>query len=191
MGGQGGLHGVIRQTAAEHLHRLHLGTGLVVHLAALHGRDEVFLDKIGGHFATRLPSKVGGRHRAYRTSGGRAMLAGLPPEEVDRLFCRQLPQSSNETAWDLSSLHHELALIRRDHGVSIDRGERTREFVGIELPSVAVAIRDADGPVAAICVCAAADSVSIERLVPAVVDAATRVSHVLSRAAAPNRELAG
>lgn len=44
LGGQDGPHGEIRQAAAERLHRLHLRTGLVVHLAALQGTDEVSLD---------------------------------------------------------------------------------------------------------------------------------------------------
>lgn len=179
LGGQDGLHGEIRKAAAEQLHQLHLRTGLVVHLAALEGTDEVYLDKIGGHFAATLPSKVGTRHRAYLTTGGRAMLAWLPPEEVDALFGQQLPRSSGGAGWDLSGLHLELTRIRRAHGISIDRGAQTRRFVGVELPSVAAAIRSADGPVAAICVCGAANSVPIERLVPLVADAATRTSVAL------------
>ncbi|MBS9534438.1 IclR family transcriptional regulator [Mycobacterium sp. M1] len=179
LGGQDGLHGAIRKAAAEQLHQLHLRTGLVVHLAALEGGDEVYLDKIGGPFASTLPSRVGTRHRAYLTTGGRAMLAWLPPEEVDAIFGAQL-QRSTVGGWDLAGLHRELAHIRRAHGISIDRGAQTREFVGVELPSVAAAVRGADGPVAAICVAGAANSVPIERLVPLVADAAARTSAALA-----------
>lgn len=191
VGGQGGLHGEIRQAAAEHLHRLHLETGLVVHLAVLQGPDEVFLDKVGGHFATRLPSKVGGSHRAYQTTGGRAMLAWLPPEEVDGLFRGQLPRSAGGAGWDLTTLHRELNRIRRGRGISIERGERTRELVGLELPSVAAAIRGADGPVAAVCLCGAANTVAIGRLAPLVADTAARTSGILRRETVPNRRFAG
>lgn len=179
LGGQDGLHGEIRRATAEHLHRLHLRTGLVVHLAALQGPDEVFLDKIGGRFAARLPSKVGSRHPAYQTTGGRAMLAWLPPEDVDALFTQRLPRGEGGAIWNLTGLHRELARIRQAHGISIDRGAQTRKFVGVELPSVAAAIRSADGPVAAICVAGAAKSVPIERLVPLVADAAARTSEAL------------
>lgn len=179
LGGQEGLHGEIRKAAAEHLHQLHLRTGLVVHLAVLEGTDEIYLDKIGGHFAATLPSKVGSRHRAYLTTGGRAMLAWLPPEEIDARFGPLLSRSSAGRGWDLAGLHLELARVRRAHGISIDRGAQTRAFVGIELPSVAAAIRTAAGPVAAICVAGAANSVPIERLVPLVADAATRTSLAL------------
>jgi DNA-binding IclR family transcriptional regulator len=179
LGGQDGPQGEIRQAAAEHLHRLHLRTGLVVHLAALQGPEEVFLDKVGGHFAATLPSKVGSRNYAYQTTGGRAMLAWLPPEEVDALLGQRLPRSAGGAGWDLTSLHRELTHIRNAHGISIDRGERTRRQVGVELPSVAAAIRGADGPVAAICVCGAANSVPIERVVPLVADAAARTSRML------------
>ncbi|MBP2455999.1 IclR family transcriptional regulator [Mycolicibacterium lutetiense] len=180
LGGQDGLHSQVRQAAADHLHRLHLRTGLVVHLAVLQGADEIFLDKVGGPFAATLPSKVGSRHVAYQTTGGRAMLAWLPPEDVDSLFGKRLARSSGTAGWDLTSLHRELARIRREHGVSIDRGDQTRTFVGIALPSVAAAVRDADGrPVAAICVCGAADSVQIEGLVPLVADAAAQTTAML------------
>ncbi|MEO6794787.1 MAG: IclR family transcriptional regulator [Mycobacterium sp.] len=177
LGGKDSLHGEIRKAAAEYLHQLHLRTGLVVHLAALEGTDEVYLDKIGGHFATTLPSKVGSRHRAYLTTGGRAMLAWLPPEEIDARFGAQLARSGK--GWDLVGLHLELARIRRAHGISIDHGAQTRAFVGVELPSVAAAVRTAAGPLAAICVAGAANSVPIERLVPLVADAAARTSAVL------------
>ncbi|MDD7812802.1 IclR family transcriptional regulator [Mycobacterium sp. CSUR Q5927] len=179
LGGQDGLHGEIRKAAAEHLHQLHLRTGLVVHLAALEGTDEVYLDKIGGHFAATLPSKVGTRQRAYLTTGGRAMLAWLPPEEVDARFGRQLTRSGGGARWDLTALHLELAHIRRAHGISIDRGAQTRVLVGVELPSVAVAIHGADGPVAAICLAGAANSVPIEPVVPLVAEAAARTSQAL------------
>lgn len=179
LGGQDGLHGEIRKAASEHLHQLHLRTGLVVHLAALEGTDEVYLDKIGGHLAATLPSKVGTRQRAYLTTGGRAMLAWLPPEEVDVRFERQLTRSGGGVRWDLTALHIELAHIRRAHGISIDRGAQTRRLVGVELPSVAAAIRGADGPVAAICLAGAANSVPIERVVPLVADAAARTSQAL------------
>lgn len=172
--GQDGLHGEIRKAAAEQLHQLHLRTGLVVHLAALEGTDEVYLDKVGGPFAATLPSKVGTRQHAYLTTGGRAMLAWLAPEEVDARFAPLLPRSAGGTRWDLALLHEELARIRRAHGISIDHGAQTRKFVGVELPSVAAAIRGVDGPVAAICVCGAANSVPIERLVPLVAEAAAR-----------------
>jgi len=179
LGGQDGLHGEIRKAAAEHLHQLHLRTGLVVHLAALEGTDEVYLDKIGGHFAATLPSKIGTRQRAYLTTGGRAMLAWLPPEDVDARFGRQLTRSAAGARWDLTALHLELGRIRRAHGISIDRGAQTRVLVGVELPSVAVAIHDADGPVAAICLAGAANSVPIERVVPLVAEAAARSSQAL------------
>ncbi len=179
LGGRDGLHGEIRKAAAEHLHQLHLRTGLVVHLAALEGTDEVYLDKIGGPFAATLPSKIGGRHRAYLTTGGRAMLAWLPPEEVDARYERLLGRDAGDGRWDLAGLHAELARIRRAHGISIDRGDQTRRLVGVELPSVAAAIHNADGPVAAICIAGAANSVPIERVVPLVADAAARTSRAL------------
>jgi DNA-binding IclR family transcriptional regulator len=42
LGGRDGQHGKIRKAVAEHLHRLHLRTGLVVHLAALDGTGKAY-----------------------------------------------------------------------------------------------------------------------------------------------------
>ena len=42
-----------------------------MHLAALEGADEVFLDKLGGPFARTLESHVGRRSFAHLTTGGR------------------------------------------------------------------------------------------------------------------------
>src|SRR5699024_12394223 len=74
LGGQGDGHNELRQVANSYLHESHLRTGMVVHLSVLDGAEEVFLDKIGGRFASRLASRVGGRGQAAFTSGGRAML---------------------------------------------------------------------------------------------------------------------
>ena len=46
----------------------------------------VDMDKIGGQLAAALPSRVGGRVPAYATAGGKALLAGLEPEQVDALY---------------------------------------------------------------------------------------------------------
>ncbi len=77
-GGDGG-HSEIRAAAAPLLHELHMQTGMVVHLAVLDGAESVYLDKIGGRFASTLPSRVGGRGPAYSTAGGKSMLAWLDP----------------------------------------------------------------------------------------------------------------
>ncbi|WP_067868109.1 IclR family transcriptional regulator [Nocardia vermiculata] len=179
LGGYDGTHGEIRAAAAEHLHELQLRTGMVVHLAALEGADEIFLDKIGGPFARTLESHVGQRSFAYRTTGGRAMLAWLPPEEVEALLGKRLAKAKD---WTLPTLHRELNRIRRSRGLSFDRGENSTMMVGRALPSVATAIRGPQGPVAAICLCGDTNTsfATIQRIAPLVAETAARASRALS-----------
>ncbi len=180
LGGQDGAHGEIRKAAADVLHSLHLRTGMVVHLAVLDGSMEMYLDKVGGRYASVLPSKVGQRSAIYKTTGGRAMLAWLEPERVDDLVGERITRPPQPGKWDLMSLHRELNRIRARGGISLDRGEFTAEC-----PSVAAAVRTHEGPVAAISLCAESGSAQLDRVVPLLADAARRVSQALLPDPAP------
>lgn len=175
LGGQDGGHGEIRQAAAPHLHELHLRTGMVVHLAVLNGSHEMFLDKIGGRYAGSLASKVGGQNPAYRTTGGRSMLAWLPPEEVDTLWGSRLDRPFGHGRWDLSTLHAELNRIRQRNGLSVDLGDGKAVTPSIPIPSVAAAIRGPEGPVAAISLAGQVSAGALQRVAPLVL-AAVRLS---------------
>ncbi|MDG3011647.1 IclR family transcriptional regulator [Rhodococcus sp. D2-41] len=172
LGGHDGMHGEIRQAAAPHLHELHLRTGMVVHLAVLDGSDEVFLDKLGGRFATTLASRVGGRNPAHITTGGRAMLAYLDPEHVDALVREAMRRPPIAKGWTLGGLHQELNRIRRNRGLSIDR----TGVMSMNFTSVAMAIRGPEGPVASVCLCPESRQVPLERVAPLVVETARRIT---------------
>lgn len=174
LGGQDGAHGEIRSAAADTLHELHLRTGMVVHLAVLDGSEELYLDKIGGRFASVLQSKVGLRRSAYLTTGGRAMLAWLAPEQVDGLLAGRLTRPVRPHKWDIMSLHRELNRIRGRGGISLDRSTVWPGF-----PSVAVAIRSNEGPVAAVSLCSEVGSAHLDRVVPLVAEAARVIAREL------------
>lgn len=171
LGGRDGAHGEIRQSAAPHLHELHVRTGMVVHLAVLDGANELFLDKIGGPYAAALASRVGGLQPAYRTTGGRSMLAWLPPEEVDALLADRLDRPRGAGRWDLLTLHAELNRIRQRNGLSIDRGDGRTATPSVPIPSVAAAMRTPDGPAAAISVAGQVGAGVLERVLPLLADA--------------------
>lgn len=172
-GGDGG-RSEIRAAAAPLLHQLHLQTGLVVHLTVLEGGDSVYLDKVGGRFATCVPSRVGGRVPAYATAGGKAILAGLPPEAVDGLYGPRLRGRTERTVADLTVLHQELHRIRRRSGLAFDHGESAP---GVSC--VGAAIRGYDGPVAGISLCGDTRSARLDRVAPLVADAVRAISQAL------------
>jgi DNA-binding IclR family transcriptional regulator len=145
LGGRDGGHGRIREAAAPLLHELQITTGLVAHLAVLDGAEVFYLDKVGGRFASSVPSRVGGRAPAHSTALGKAMLAWLEPEQVDAQLGAGLNRLTNRTIGDLGTLHQELHRIRQRRGLAFERGE---SFPGIAC--VAAAIRGQEGPVAGI-----------------------------------------
>ncbi|MGI5217051.1 IclR family transcriptional regulator [Nocardia sp. CA-290969] len=170
----GDEYGRIRAAAAPLLHRLQLRTGMVVHLTVLDHGDSLYLDKIGGPFATRVPSQVGGRVPAYATAGGKAVLAWLKPEVVDGLYGPAFRPRTDRTITERTALHHELNRIRLRRGLAFERNE---SVAGIAC--VGAAIRGADGPVAAVSLCGETDTVPLNTVAPLVADAAREVSEAL------------
>lgn len=126
----------LRAAAAETLHGLHLETGLVVHLGVLDGSDVHILDKVGGAFAARVPSRVGGRLPASWTSIGKAQLAFLPPEEVDALVDVHPTPPPERARVDLASLHRELVRVRARAGVVFERGRNGAGFGCVAAPII-------------------------------------------------------
>ncbi|MFI5718097.1 IclR family transcriptional regulator [Nocardia sp. NPDC051750] len=170
----GDERGRIRAASAPLLHELHLRTGMVVHLTVLDGGDSLYLDKIGGSFATRLPSRVGGRAPAYSTAGGKAILAWLEPEVIDGLYGRSFQRRTDRTITEPAALHHELNRIRLRCGLAFERSESVSGVV-----CVGAAVRGPEGPVAAVSLCGDARSTQLDRVAPLVAGAAGEVSRTL------------
>jgi DNA-binding IclR family transcriptional regulator len=173
LGGNGDNHLELREAAAAPLHELQVRTGLVVHLAVLDAAQVRYLDKVGGRFATAVPSRVGGRAPAHCTALGKAMLAWMPAEDVEELVLPTLGRQTSRTICDVITLHQELTRIRARHGLSFERGECFSEIA-----CVAAAIRGPEGPVAAISLVGDADT-PLERVAPLVLDAARKSSQRL------------
>lgn len=172
-GGGDGSHSRIREAAAARLHHLQIRTGLVVHLAVLDGAEVYYLDKVGGRFATAVPSRVGGRAPAHSTALGKAMLAWLEPEDVEARAGGSVGRLTQHTIRDIGTLHQELHRVRRRHGLAFERGECFPDIA-----CAATAVRGPDGPVAAISLVGDAWS-PLEKVAPLVVDAARQVSREL------------
>jgi DNA-binding IclR family transcriptional regulator len=101
----------LRSAAAAALNALHALTGAVIHLSVLEGDMLHYLDKIGGKVAPSIPSRVGGRKRAYESISGLVMLSQLPGEEADRLL------AGCGDASDREALQRRLGQIRQQKPV--------------------------------------------------------------------------
>ncbi|MET7896556.1 IclR family transcriptional regulator [Streptomyces mirabilis] len=163
-------HSALRAAAAPRLHDLSVRTDLVVHLAVLDATFVEYLDKVGGRRAAAVASRVGGRAPAHCTALGKAMLAWLPPEEIDALYEDGVPAATDGSITDLAHLHRELGRIRSTSGVAIERGECVESIA-----CVGAAIRGPEGPVGAISLVGRKVS-PLERVAPLVHDVAQRIA---------------
>jgi len=130
----------LREICRPFLTRIMNETKETVHLAVLDEDQVLYLDKVEGPHALRMPSRVGRRIPTYCTSLGKAMLSCLDDQEVKNIFRDQVlrPCTAN-TIKTLNQLLADLRMIRK-RGYSIDNEE-----IEIGLRCVGAPIRDYTG----------------------------------------------
>jgi len=119
-------------------------TGETVHLAILDHDSILYIITHESKQALRMGSKVGTRAPVHSTAVGKALLAFLPEEELERiLVARGLPASTPGTIVDAKALRRELAAVRaRNYAVDDEESE-------IGLRAIAAPIRIYSGNVVA------------------------------------------
>ena len=173
IGGGGDDASELRSAASPYIHALMLRTGMTVHLATLDQGRVHYLDKIGGRFATTVPSRVGGYAPAHSTALGKAMLAWLAPEDVDERVGTEMRRMTTSTIVDLAPLHQEMHRIRTRRGLALEKGECFEHIA-----CAAAAIRAPEGPIAAISLAGEAGA-PLDRVAPLVLETAHQISLAL------------
>lgn len=174
------LSGVkLTRVAQPHLERVADKTSESCSMGALDGTDVVYLAGVPTKWVMRVTMSVGARLPAYASSLGRALLAHLTEQELQRYVQRaQLRQLTEHTITDEGELRAELARIREQGWALVDQ-----EFE-IGLRSLAVPVRNAEGHVVAAVNCSThAGRVERSTLVtdfrPLVEEAAARIGEHL------------
>lgn len=150
----------MREIAKPHLQALSSETAETVHLAILDDNQVLYLEKVEGHQALRMPSRIGRHIPTYCTSLGKAMLACLDNDEV-RLMLKDesFEAHTPATMKTITALLDDLKKIRR-RGYAVDDEEIERG-----LRCVAAALKDYTGQmVGAISVAAPSARLTDERL---------------------------
>jgi DNA-binding IclR family transcriptional regulator len=178
---RGGDHADLRSAASPVLERLCADTTLVVHLGVLVGSDVVYLDKVSGNCAAAVPTRVAGRTPAHASALGKAMLAQLPAEDVDRTLEDVLPKRTPSTIADRTTLHQELAKIRSRHGLAYDDQE-----LAVGLSSIAAPIAMTGATVAGLSLTGAVPARWLSRMAPFLTRAARGISDQLGIPASTN-----
>ncbi|MEU2348747.1 IclR family transcriptional regulator [Modestobacter sp. NPDC049651] len=123
----------IRDRARPFLHALRDQLGETVSLVLLEGRDVRFVDAAEATRALRVGGQVGLRLPAHATSAGKAVLAGLPPEQLAQLYPDDvLPGTPPTTRADLETA---LAEVRRSgYAVAYNESDVEIGAVGVRIP---------------------------------------------------------
>ena len=130
----------LREICRPFLMRIMNETQETVHLAVLDDDQVLYLDKVEGPHALRMPSRVGRHIPTYCTSLGKAMLSCLDDHEVKNIFrSRVLRSYTVNTVKTLDRLLTELRVIRR-RGYSVDNEE-----IEIGLRCVGAPLKDHTG----------------------------------------------
>ena len=122
----------IRTVLTPFLAHLFEATRATVHLAALHGDEVVYLNKLHGPRPMPSPSRIGGGLPAYCTGVGKAMLA-YDDEAAARVSEGPFVAWTDTTLTSADALAVELAEIRRRRR-SLDHAELTPGLYCVAAP---------------------------------------------------------
>jgi IclR family acetate operon transcriptional repressor len=128
--------------AQPYLDEINQVTGETVYLAALQGDAVVTLAVRESRHPVRVATgKLGRLEAPHATSVGKAIMAWLPEEEIQRMLPSSMKRFTDNTITDFPALVETLRNVRRT-GYAIDRGEFVPGVV-----CVGAAIRDQAGTV--------------------------------------------
>jgi DNA-binding IclR family transcriptional regulator len=109
----------IRSTAQPTLREIAKDTGQTVHLLVYSEGRVTYVDKVVGASPIQMASRIGDTGAAYSTASGKAMLAFLGDEELERVIALGLRARTAATITDAAELREHLATVR-ERGCAYD-----------------------------------------------------------------------
>jgi len=134
----------MRQEVRPYLERLSRQVYETVDLAILQGDRVVFIDQVAAPQRLQAVSAIGEAFPLYCTANGKAILAELPQERIERILPAQLQPFTPRTITSRARLLAELEQVRSE-GIAYDREEHTPGIC-----AVGAAIWDMAGNLAAV-----------------------------------------
>ena len=115
-------HNDLRQLAAPFLHHLCKQYRENVNLAVLDGADVIYIDVIESPQRVKLAAAIGQRLPAFCTASGKAILACMPQENVQRILELGMPRHTQHTL-DSPEAFFENMYHTRERGYAISEQE--------------------------------------------------------------------
>ncbi|MFE8957455.1 IclR family transcriptional regulator [Streptomyces massasporeus] len=163
----------LRETALPFLQDLFEATRETVHLGVREGMEVVYLERIHGHEALWLPSRIGGSLPLSCTGVGKALLAFSGDELTEEVLSRSLPSLTPHSITDPARLRMALEKIRVS-GLAYEEQE-----AALGVSCIAAPVFAGGATVAALSVAVPRERFSPAQLAPAVRTAALGLSRVL------------
>jgi len=122
--GRGALTGIdVRDVALPIMRHLMEKTNLTCHLAILDGPDAVYIEKVEPHGFIKMDTWVGRRMRVHATSVGKALVAHIPQEHLEKMLAeRGMEKRTPKTITTVPRLLKELEKVR-EQGYAVDDEE--------------------------------------------------------------------
>jgi DNA-binding IclR family transcriptional regulator len=152
----------LRDRAMPYLQDLQMATGHPVHLAVLEAGEVVVVEKVWGHNAPPLPTRIGSHLPAHATALGKALLAFAGDDEIERAIAKGLEQRTGRTVVVPAVLRHQLRTARTTNWTLEDE----ENVVGVRC--VAAPIRGSGRAIAAVSASGTVHTLDISRVVPLV-----------------------
>jgi len=121
---RGALSGIdVREVALPIMRHLMEKTNLTCHLAILDGPDAVYIEKVEPQGFIRMDTWVGRRMRVHATSVGKALVAHIPQERLEKILAeRSMEKRTSKTITTLPRLLKDLEKVRQQ-GYAVDDEE--------------------------------------------------------------------
>ena len=142
----GSTYGGLRHDMRPFMKDLSNELGETIDLAVLDNGEALFVDQFAAVQGLRVVAHMGARLPLHCTASGKALLAVLTPDEVDRELPERLQDLHPEHGADSAALARELEEVRKT-GVAFDHEEYVMGVCAVATP-----VRDALGAVGALTV---------------------------------------
>ena len=103
-----------------------------IDLSVLQGKTAVFVDQVAGTHRLRTVSAIGERFPLHCTANGKALMATLPDDKLERRLSMELAKFTPSTKTDQVELKREIELIRRGD-IASDIEEYTEGICALSL----------------------------------------------------------
>lgn len=146
--------------ARPHLETMRERTRLVVHLGYLDGTDVVWWDKVGDTRLSVVPTFAGGRHPAFRTAAGKALLASEGEEYITSHFPERLEHTTPQSLTTREDLLETVRTVAEE-GLAYSHGELLPHLACVSVPVSVRPASTSDGhqTATAVSVCGPTDRV--------------------------------